>query len=131
MNKQRVRRRESLIKWTVRRLYDGSDLFVTCAEQLNDWAWNLVLATDAYAEELETVRVDNARDIEHTIGNPVFAIETNLEPLRRRIQDGRQEEALRILDSLQISVERIKEDDTDSRREEGDSCVTARREDMA
>jgi len=25
-------------------------------------------------------------DIEHTIGNPLFAIETNLEPLRKRIK---------------------------------------------
>ena len=47
-------------------------------------------------------------DIEHTIGNPLFAIETNLEPLRKRIKAGRMEEALEIVDDIQQSVEKAK-----------------------
>ena len=47
-------------------------------------------------------------DPEHIIGNPVFAIETNLISLRKRITSGRTEEALEIVDEIQVSIERIK-----------------------
>jgi hypothetical protein len=47
-------------------------------------------------------------DIEHTVGNSLFAIETNLNPLRKRIQDGRISEALEIVNDLQASVEKAK-----------------------
>jgi hypothetical protein len=47
--------------------------------------------------------------VRHELGNPAFAIETNLEPLKRRIMEGRTEEAIAIVDSIQASVERIKQ----------------------
>jgi hypothetical protein len=43
------------------------------------------------------------------VGNPVFAIETNLEPLRKRIVNGNVEEALQILKEIEQSVNRIKD----------------------
>lgn len=47
-------------------------------------------------------------DIEHTVGNSLFALETNLEPLRKRIRENRIAEALEIVDALQISIEKAK-----------------------
>lgn len=44
----------------------------------------------------------------HKIGNPVFAIETNLDPLKRRISDGRTKDALDIIERIRLSVERAK-----------------------
>ena len=44
-------------------------------------------------------------ELEDGIGNPLFAIETNLEPLRRRV-DG---EALEIVDSIERSLEKAKQ----------------------
>lgn len=56
--------------------------------------------------------------IDHTIGNPIFAIETNLESLRRRIKDAncdstfvrnnRLKEALEIVDEIEASVNKAK-----------------------
>jgi pentatricopeptide repeat protein len=48
-------------------------------------------------------------NLDHFIGNPLFAIETNLDPLRKRIKEGRIEEALEILDEMQRSVDLAKE----------------------
>jgi hypothetical protein len=48
-------------------------------------------------------------DIEHTVGNALFAMETNLISLKKRIQDGRTEEALKITDNIQQSIEKAKE----------------------
>lgn len=47
-------------------------------------------------------------DIEDRIGNPAFAIETNLDPLVKRISDGRTEEALKIVEEIRASLEKIK-----------------------
>lgn len=47
--------------------------------------------------------------LDHFLGNPLFAIETNLNPLRKRIKDGRYNEALEIIDSIQRSVNKAKE----------------------
>ena len=47
-------------------------------------------------------------DIEHTVGNPLFAIETNLEPLKKRIQEGHIEEALQIVGEIEASVQKAK-----------------------
>ncbi len=55
--------------------------------------------------------------MQHEIGNPVFAIETNLDPLRKRIKDaasgtpnplGRASDALEIVEEIQALLERIK-----------------------
>lgn len=47
-------------------------------------------------------------DIEHTVGNPLFAIETSLAPLRKRITELRTEEALSIVDLIEESVNKAK-----------------------
>ena len=54
--------------------------------------------------------------LQHEVGNPVFSIETNLDPLRKRIAEsqaisGRScklVEALTIIDEIQASLEKIK-----------------------
>jgi signal transduction histidine kinase len=45
----------------------------------------------------------------HKIGNPVFAIETILGPLEKRITDGRTAEAIDMSHRIQMSVEKAKE----------------------
>jgi len=47
-------------------------------------------------------------DIEHTIGNALFAIETNLQPLQLRIQQNRHVECTEILCEIQMSIEKAK-----------------------
>lgn len=58
-------------------------------------------------------------DMKHMIGNPVFAIETNLEPLRKRILEAKNAtnqifslkpciEALEIIDEIEVSLNKIK-----------------------
>jgi nitrogen fixation/metabolism regulation signal transduction histidine kinase len=44
----------------------------------------------------------------HKMGNPMFAIETNLDPLKRRIEDGRVSEAVKVVQSIRNSVEKAK-----------------------
>jgi len=44
----------------------------------------------------------------HKMGNPIFAIETNLDPLERRIEDGRRSEAADVIRSIRRSVEKAK-----------------------
>jgi len=58
--------------------------------------------------ERDAVWKDISFSAAHKIGNPVFAIETNLDPLHRRIKEGRIHEALRVADSIRVSVEKAK-----------------------
>jgi signal transduction histidine kinase len=44
----------------------------------------------------------------HKMGNPIFAIETNLDPLQRRTEDGRVSEAVTVINSIRTSVEKAK-----------------------
>ena len=44
----------------------------------------------------------------HKIGNPVFAIETNLDPLKRRIASQKIDDALSIVDEIHVSIEKAK-----------------------
>ena len=44
----------------------------------------------------------------HKMGNPIFAIETNLDPLTRRINDGRADEAITVVQSIRSSIEKAK-----------------------
>lgn len=48
-------------------------------------------------------------DIKHMIGNPVFAIETNLNPLRKRILNGKTDEAIEIVNEIEVALNKIKE----------------------
>jgi hypothetical protein len=43
------------------------------------------------------------------IGNPIFAIQTNLDPLRKRIRENRIEESLQIIDEIEQSISKINE----------------------
>jgi signal transduction histidine kinase len=45
----------------------------------------------------------------HKMGNPIFAIETSLDPLRKRIVEQRTSEAVQVLDRVRASVEKAKE----------------------
>lgn len=45
----------------------------------------------------------------HKLGNPVFAIETNMDPLRKRIIENRKEEAILVTDEILVSVEKAKD----------------------
>jgi hypothetical protein len=47
-------------------------------------------------------------DLCHLLGNPLFALETNLEPLLRRINEGKTKEAACIVGEIRLLVERIK-----------------------
>ena len=44
----------------------------------------------------------------HKIGNPIFAIETNLEPLQKRINEQKADEAIQIVGKIRNSVEKAK-----------------------
>ena len=44
----------------------------------------------------------------HKIGNPIFAIETNLDPLEKRVAEQRTSEAIEVVESIRVSVENAK-----------------------
>lgn len=45
----------------------------------------------------------------HKLGNPIFAIETNLDPLRKRIMESRVDEAKEVVDEIGLSVDKAKD----------------------
>ncbi len=58
--------------------------------------------------ERDSVWRDISFSAAHKIGNPIFAIETALKPLNRRISEGRSAEGLEITESISRSVDRAK-----------------------
>jgi signal transduction histidine kinase len=58
--------------------------------------------------ERDAVWKDISFSAAHKMGNPIFAIETNLDPLQRRIEDGRSSEAIEVIQSIRRSVEKAK-----------------------
>jgi signal transduction histidine kinase len=58
--------------------------------------------------ERDSIWKDISFSSAHKIGNPIFAIETNLDPLTRRIREGRLVEASHVIDQIRLSVERAK-----------------------
>jgi signal transduction histidine kinase len=58
--------------------------------------------------ERDAVWKDISFSAAHKMGNPIFAIETNLDPLKRRIEDGRVAEAIKVVESIRSSVEKAK-----------------------
>ncbi|MEK7409613.1 MAG: HAMP domain-containing sensor histidine kinase, partial [Acidobacteriota bacterium] len=58
--------------------------------------------------ERDAVWKDISFSAAHKIGNPIFAIETNLGPLQKRVQEERIEEALDVMASIRVSVEKAK-----------------------
>lgn len=83
---------------------------------------NLALAerltkTNADLEEEKNRRVRAERDsvwkdisfsAAHKIGNPVFAIETDLDPLEKRILEDRKDEAVEVVENIRGAVEKAK-----------------------
>ena len=58
-----------------------------------------------YKTLMEQISIDH---IEHVIGNPIFALETSIEPLIKRIKEGRKDEALEIVTSMSNSINKMK-----------------------
>ena len=58
--------------------------------------------------ERDSVWKDISFSAAHKIGNPVFAIETNLGPLQKRITEDRKDEAVEVVESIRGSVEKAK-----------------------
>lgn len=64
---------------------------------------------DALAKRIvEAVNTWSAEHIRHMIGNPAFAIDLNLSVIERRIKDGKLDDALRLIEVVRGSLERIK-----------------------
>jgi signal transduction histidine kinase len=58
--------------------------------------------------ERDAVWKDISFSAAHKIGNPIFAIETNLEPLKKRVFEGRAKEAIDVISRIGVSVEKAK-----------------------
>ncbi len=58
--------------------------------------------------ERDAIWKDISFSAAHKIGNPLFAIETNLDPLQKRISEGRGGEALHVTKNIRDSVEKAK-----------------------
>jgi len=101
---------ESRIRSKTRKSYEelyreNSDLVVRQGKLIGD------------LEEERNKRVSAERDsiwkeisfsAAHKIGNPIFAIETDLKPLVRRIQEKRADEAVEVVNNIESSVEKAK-----------------------
>jgi signal transduction histidine kinase len=68
-------------------------------------------------EEEKSLRVRAQRDsvwkdisfsAAHKLGNPIFAIETSLDPLERRIAEKRTDEAIKVMQGIRTSIEKAK-----------------------
>ncbi|MDB6129597.1 MAG: zraS 1 [Verrucomicrobiales bacterium] len=59
--------------------------------------------------ERDAVWKDISFSAAHKLGNPIFAIETSLDPLERRILEHRNEEAIGVMKVLRRSIEKAKD----------------------
>ncbi len=59
--------------------------------------------------ESDAVWKDISFSAAHKIGNPIFAIETNLDPLEKRIAEQRTDDALAVIKRIRRSVEKSKD----------------------
>lgn len=59
-------------------------------------------------EELLRMWRDLSFSTAHKIGNPIFAIETDLNPLLKRIREGREDESVEIVANIRAAVEKAK-----------------------
>lgn len=75
-------------------------------------------ATNKALEDEKNARVRAERDAvwkdisfaaAHRIGNPIFAIETVLEPLLKRINENRKDEAVEVVGRVRVSVDKAKD----------------------
>jgi signal transduction histidine kinase len=58
--------------------------------------------------ERDSVWKDISISAAHKIGNPIFAIETNLDPLEKRVSENRTTEALTVVSDIRRSVDKAK-----------------------
>ena len=58
--------------------------------------------------ERDSVWKDISFSAAHKIGNPIFAIETDLDPLLKRMREGRKQEAEEVLSNIRSSLEKAK-----------------------
>jgi signal transduction histidine kinase len=58
--------------------------------------------------ERDAVWKDISFSAAHKMGNPVFAIETNLDPLRKRVMEGRRDESIEVIKNMRASIEKAK-----------------------
>ncbi|HEV2854476.1 MAG TPA: ATP-binding protein [Thermoanaerobaculia bacterium] len=58
--------------------------------------------------ERDAVWKDISFSAAHKMGNPIFAIETNLDPLQKRVAESRLAEALEVISRIRASVEKAK-----------------------
>ncbi|VFM96413.1 MAG: NACHT domain-containing protein [Candidatus Kentron sp. G] len=59
--------------------------------------------------ERDAMWKDISRSAAHKIGNPLFAIETYLDPLLKRISDDRRQDAEEIVEKMRLSLEKAKD----------------------
>ena len=59
--------------------------------------------------ESDAIWKDISFSAAHKIGNPLFAIETNLDPLEKRVSEGRTNDALAVIKRIRRSVEKSKD----------------------
>lgn len=58
--------------------------------------------------ERDSVWKDISFSAAHKIGNPIFAIETDLDPLVKRIKENRQNESIEVVENIRSAVEKAK-----------------------
>jgi signal transduction histidine kinase len=58
--------------------------------------------------ERDAVWKDISLSAAHKIGNPIFAIETNLDPLQKRVVEGRTSDAVTVVKAIRSSIEKAK-----------------------
>jgi len=58
--------------------------------------------------ERDAIWKDISFSAAHKIGNPIFAIETDLEPLLKRIRENRQGESIEVVENIRSSVDKAK-----------------------
>lgn len=58
--------------------------------------------------ERDAVWKDISFSAAHKLGNPIFAIETDLEPLRKRIRESRTSDAIEVTDNMRSALEKAK-----------------------
>lgn len=58
--------------------------------------------------ERDSIWKDISFSATHKIGNPIFAIETDLDPLLKRIEEERKQEAAEVVSNIRSSVEKAK-----------------------
>lgn len=81
---------------------DPTAKFATIAKELQDERHRRVRA------ERDASWKDISFSAAHALGNPIFAIETILDPLEKRLAEGRLDEAMEVAKRIRVSVEKSK-----------------------